>query len=297
MKGAGTRNHWFSATLPSAPGPPATCNTTDLVGERRWFVSTSELSRGVSLFFLRRYPPPLTMSLLLLLLLSASTQLATDAAAFMPLQNLGAVHLHPIATALPLHHRPLRTRSKFGFRMLLQGEGQGAGAAADVQDHECIEWRFIRHNKWHCYDANASRLLEAALAAGENSATLSLNTSSSASTSPGGACEYVVTFDSPDSGTFSQVNIHSGHIRAVRRAPASAFCQPVVPEFDLAPRLEPMITAALSNAEPLLLRGGTFVLREEVRLGANGAHLRIRGPGKILGDVSACLRVFASVRI
>jgi hypothetical protein len=169
-----------------------------------------------------------------------------------------------------------------------EGADSGAGASGAVQEggDGPMQWRYLRYNQWHRYDANASQHLEAALAAGHSSASLFLRTNSASAAASNGACEYVVRFcdsadvaatDATPNGSFSQFNTRTGHVRAVRRAPAASFRRALVPELLTAPRLEPLVEAALRSAEPLRLCGGTFVLRDEIALSATRARLQIRG--------------------
>jgi hypothetical protein len=170
-----------------------------------------------------------------------------------------------------------------------EGADEGAaGASGAVQEggEGPMQWRYLRYNQWHRYDANASHHLEAALAAGQSSALLFLRTNSASAAASDGACEYVVRFcasadatatDATPNGSFSQLNTRTGHVRAVRRAPAASFRRALVPELLTAPLLEPLVEAALRSEKPLRLCGGTFVLRNEIALSATRARLQIRG--------------------
>ena len=188
--------------------------------------------------------------------------------------------------AAPTANRVEGSAAREGGQAEGADSGAGASGAVQVGGDGPMQWRYLRYNQWHRYDANASQHLEASLAAGHSSASLFLRTNSASAVASDGACEYVVRFcDSADSaathttanGSFWQFNTRTGHVRAVRRAPAASFRRALVPELLTAPRLEPLVEAALRSAEPLRLCGGTFVLRDEIALSATRARLQIRG--------------------
>jgi hypothetical protein len=225
---------------------------------------------------------------LLALNISASTE-GTDSRALYGTQHAAAPSANVTGapttdgTNVNAHFSPGETQ---GAAVQERGQEVGAGkAAASAQGAAPasggggpMQWRYFRYNRWYRYDANATQLLESALAAGQSSVALTLRTSSASAAASGGACEYVVRFDDPaDAGSFSQLNTRTGHVRAVRRATAASFRRALVPDLLTAPRLEPLVEAALRNAQPLLLQGGTFVLRDEIALSANRAHLHILG--------------------
>jgi hypothetical protein len=166
---------------------------------------------------------------------------------------------------------------------------ESAGGPAE----DPMEWRFWRLNQWERYDLNTSMVLETALAAGSKSVTFTLDTTSSAQGR--GTCEYQVFMGVQDA--FEQHNLRTGHVRAVRRAPASTFQRQEAPELQ-APRLEPLVTAAVCNNATLQLHGGTFSVREELSVG-KGMCLKIIGPGKIFGSsmcVCACNHRMSSLK-
>ena len=189
-----------------------------------------------------------------------------------------------------------------------------------------MEWRYWRHGQWHEYDANSSRLLEAAYAAGSTSVPLSVpipptpptpnstqpSGSSSSAIAATASRKYIVSLQDP--GAFTQVSLVSGYTRPVRRALAPDFRRALEPDLQVGSRvkhrmtklvkmdsevtrptlqatpLEPLAAAALRTNEAVMLRGGTYSLRTELQLG-KGANLTIRGPGKIVGDAHTLFKV------